>query len=101
MDTGAMHHYLITVDKIRTEVRLYVDGALVETVVALSTLLDVLDLDDLGYREDVYKAVIGAKIDRYNNATRYYTGILGEISFNQFPLSEAKALQHFEATQVV
>jgi len=101
MDTGAMHHYLITVDKIRTEVRLYVDGALVETVVALSTLLDVLDLDDIGYREDVYKAVIGAKIDRYNNATRYYTGILGEISFNQFPLSEAKALQHFEATQVV
>lgn len=94
-----MHHYVVTLDKISLQIKLYVNGLLVE--IAPVSALPIKQQQQ--NTEDLAKMYIGRSTSS-NTDERYsrpYYGYIAELSVYSTALSAERVKAHYDAMQVI
>lgn len=97
MDHLALHHYIISVNKVEQLVTLYVDGVFVESVSVTSALIDRVSTGPGGSRRQV---MVGGHVSDTSSISNGYSGLLGDIAVVQNPIPAEVAQELYDSRLV-
>lgn len=101
LDAGSVRHYAFVVDRVLSNIKVYVDAVLVEVVATVGTsrFPPISVLNPTAY--SLYRLSIGAQMQPDGNALFSYTGFLAEFAIYNTALTQAKITAHYEARLVI
>lgn len=91
-------HVVITLNKGAQRARLYINGALVETLTTTATLMDQWVGRGIYYRETM---IAGTVNDAYNGVSIPFRGYVHEVAFYSYELPASRIQAHYDARSVV